>query len=141
MLKRELKILKYIKRNQPVSEPNLKRKFADFDLCYAYISNLIDIRDVSEEELERRRDEYFKKNEGKPQNKFKGEFPEPENNPKNVFYTLSHEGESFFEGRLSKRLSFILPYGITTFIALISATPTIYKIFKFTCNLFVQGTP
>lgn len=37
--------------------------------------------------------------------------------------------------------NFILPYGITTFIALISAAPTVYKIFKFICSLLTQDTP
>lgn len=122
MLKREIKILKYIKRHPNVTRKTLFCKFPNFGKDYNHMKCCFDA-------------------EGDEPIIVDGvDTGETQLTDKST-YRLNYKGEQFLEERSDKFWSFILPYGITTFIALISAAPTIYKIFKFICNLFVQGTP
>ena len=122
MLKRELKVLKYVKRHPDVTRKVLYEKFPFLKDDYHYVQQHLAAE--GEEPI------FYNGLET-------GEYQLTDNST----YRLSHEGEQFFKDKSDKFWSFILPYGITTFIALISAAPTIYKIFKFIYNLFVKGTP
>lgn len=122
MLKREIKVLKYVKKHPDITRKVLYEKFPFLEDDYHYVQKHLVA--YGEEPI------FYNGLET-------GEYQLTDNST----YRLSHEGEQFFKDKSDKFWSFILPYGITTFIALISATPTIYKIFKFICGLFVQGTP
>lgn len=121
MLKRELKVLKYVKKHPDVTRKVLYEKFPFLEYNYCYIRKYL-MPDGEEPVFHNGYDT--------------GEKQLTDNST----YRLSHEGEQFFQDKSNKFWSFILPYGITTFIALISAAPTIYKILKFICNLFTKGT-
>lgn len=122
MLKRELKVLKYVKKHPGVTRKVLYEKFPFLEYQYAHIQKYLMPDDKSPTLF----------NE---EGTIKYQFFDVSS------YRLSHEGEQFFQDKSDKFWSFILPYGITTFIALVSAAPTIYKIFKYICDIFVQGTP
>lgn len=122
MLKRELKVLKYVKKHPDVTRKVLYQKFPLLQDDYCYVREYL-IPDGEEPVFNNGYDT--------------GEKQLTDDST----YRLSHKGEQFFKDKIDKFWSFILPYGITTFIALVSAVPTIYKIFKFICGLFAQGTP
>lgn len=122
-LTREIKILSYIRRHTAVTGQQLTKKFPDIDEYYFHLKEK-NIR------VEKAVNVYGKED----RDKMKITDDEP------IIY-LTIYGDDIVLKHRREFLHFILPYGITTFIALISSAPTIYKIFKFICNLFVQGTP
>lgn len=122
MLKREIKVLKYVKKHPNVTRRVLYLKFPFLKDDYCYVDQYL-IPDGEEPIVLNGMET--------------GEYQLTDDST----YRLSHTGEKFFQDKSDKFWSFILPYGITTFIALVSAAPTIYKIFKFICGLFAQGTP
>lgn len=101
MLKRELKVLKYIRKHPEVTRKTLFYRFPyfpkDYNRLKVYLSAekevpiIVDGLETGETELT---DEST--------------------------YRLNYQGEQFFEDRSNKFWSFILPYGITTVIAAVS---------------------
>lgn len=122
-LTREIKILSYIRRHTAVTGKQLTKKFPDIDEYYYHLKE----KNICVEEAA---NVYSKED----RDKMKISDDEP------IIY-LTIFGDDVVLKHRREFWSFILPYGITTFIALVSAAPTIYKIVKFICNLFTQGTP
>lgn len=100
--KREIKVLKYIKRYQPVTKKQLYSRFPFLESDFRFISEYITITGK----------ELFVDNFGHDT----GEWVTVDTST----YTLNRNGRIFFEQRREKLLSFWLPYGITTIIAISS---------------------
>lgn len=114
----ELKILKYIKKNAPVAEPELIDKFDDFEHDKNYISSLIDHRDLNEEERKRREEEYYQNiDKDIPIGQQKPYEQDFEFNPYHVLYSLSREGRQYFDDKRKQSWSRWFPYVITTILA------------------------
>lgn len=144
ILKDECRILKYIKENPDITKSELLRKFPHFDNIRKDIIHCLDETNKNHDIFKEKEDDYNEKLYVYQIPEYvSGEIDPPEfiENNDNITYRINRAGREYFEKKHHDFWFFILPYGITTFIALISAAPTIYKIFKFICNLFVQGTP
>lgn len=119
--KQELKILKYIKKNAPVAEPELTSKFYDFEHDRYYISSLIDRRDLNEEERQRREAEYYQNiDKDIPVGQQKPYEADFEYSPYHVFYSLTRAGQQYFDDKRRDAWSHWFPYTITTIIAIAS---------------------
>lgn len=137
--KHELKILKYIKKNAPVSEPELINKFDDFEHDKNYISSLIDRRDLNEEERKHREDKYYQSlDKNIPVGQQKTYEQDFEDNPYHVLYSLSREGQQYFDEKRKESWSRWFPYVITTILA---ASSVIIQILNFICEHCNKGTP
>lgn len=99
MLKRELKALKYIKKHPDVTQKKLYTKFPFLESDFHYISEYVSIDNL--EPILRGVYEI-------------GETKVTENST----FRLNRNGEQLFENKSNKFWSFILPYGITTLIAI-----------------------
>lgn len=122
-LTREIKILKYIYFHKAVTGKQLTKKFPDIDYYYPRLKPHYICEDKAEDI-----------------------YPKSIRDKKHIsddepIISLTIYGDDVVMKHRHEFYSFILPYGITTVIALISSAPTVYKIFKFLCNFFTKGTP
>lgn len=101
MLKRELKVLKYVKKHPDVTRKVLYEKFPFLVDGYCYVQKYL-MPDGEEPVF------------------YEGLDTGTTQLTDNSTYRLSHEGEQFFTDKSDKFWSFILPYGITTAIAIAS---------------------
>lgn len=120
MLKREHAILKYIKKNQPVSEKDLRDKFTNFDLCITYISSFIVKRDTDEAKRQEDMIKFFDSQRDVPVGKVKEYVSDLPINQHHILYTLSHCGEEYFEKKTHDAWLFWFPYAVTTIIAMVA---------------------
>lgn len=119
MLKREIKVLKYVKKHPDATRKVLYQKFPFLEDDYCYVRKYLMV-------------------EGEEPVFYEGLDTGTTQLTDNSTYRLSHEGEQFFKDKSDKFWSFILPYGITTFIALSSV---IIQILNFICNHCTKGAP
>lgn len=108
MLKREIKVLKYIKKHPDVTHKNLCKKFSSFKDDYNQISQYVSISNpklITINGLET------------------GETQADDTST----YQLNRKGELFFEDKSNKFWNFVLPYTITTIIAISSLIAQILK--------------
>lgn len=119
MLKRELKVLKYVKKHPDVTRKVLYEKFPFLKDDYRYVREYLMV-------------------EGEEPVIYEGLDTGTTQLTDDSTYRLSHEGEQFFKDKSDKFWSFILPYGITTLIALSSV---IMQILNFICEHCTKGTP
>lgn len=106
MLKREISTLKYIKKHPNVTKATLYQKFPFLENDFMYISHYISIS--GEEEI-------------MENGLYTGECKSVDSST----YRLNRAGEQYFEDKRHEWLSFILPYGITTLIAVSSVVAQI----------------
>lgn len=123
ILTREMKILKYIYRKNAVTGKQLTKKFSDIDDYYNRLKEEYIRENVAKYEL---KNSYIVKHKIDPEEPI-------------IFLTI--QGKDAVVKSKHEFWYFVLPYAITTFIALISAAPTIYKIVMFICGLFQKSTP
>ena len=149
MLKETYRILKYIYKNPQITKSELLAKFPDFEKYKSTIKPYT-IKDDKNEDKEANAElkliqeasaqhlsninveKYVKKN-----------MPDVKNITDNslICYSTNFVFEEYMERRRHEAWLFWFPYTITTIIAVISATPTIWKIICFICELFSKGTP
>lgn len=110
--KREIKVLKYIKKHQPVTKKQLYSKFPFLESDFRFISEYVTINGT----------EYLTDSSGYDT----GEWVVVETST----YTLNRNGRIFFEKQREKFWAFWLPYGITTIIAISSLIINIIGIIK-----------
>lgn len=120
MLKRELDFLKCIKDNERITEAELMSEYPDYQSILYYVNDFVRIDDLNNKEYVNNMDEYNARKYVLKNLKESDIEPQYNYDPQKIYYSLSHSGFQFFEDRAKKFWSFILPYGITTIIAILS---------------------
>lgn len=150
MLKQQYQILKYIYKNPEITKSALLQKFSDFEKHERSISEYVQVTDKNTDvEAEIREKLFIETSEKHMTNIEASEYVE-KHMPKNIenitdnsliTYSAKLNFQEYLESKRHNAVLFWLPYAITTFIALISAAPTIYKIIMFIFSLFEKSTP
>ena len=126
MLKKELKLLKYIDKKGRISRNKLLEKFPELENLQHYIGRYI----IIEDELEIPRREQEEKliieshemgmNIAETSQYIENNIQDiPSDNDK-IYYSINHDGLEFLQYKKQNLLSFVLPYTITTLIAIAS---------------------
>lgn len=150
MLKQQYRILKYINKNPEITKSELLHKFPDFEKYEQSISEFVFLNNSNKDIIKETRERLVHEADEKGLRVSQISDYVRKNMPENIqnitdnsliTYSTKLNFQEYLESKRNKAVLFWLPYAITTFIALISAAPTIYKIIIFICNLFEKSTP
>lgn len=135
MLKCEFEILKFIYKNPKISKKNVVKKFPKFEdsissiLPYLYVEDKCSECNAKTEEILMAKAQGLQIPIGNIKNYVESNMQEMSSSDECIFYTTTREFQEFYEKKRREFWFFILPYGITTFIAISSVAIQIYNIF------------
>lgn len=150
MLKRQYRILKHIYKHPEITKSALLQKFPDFQKHEKSISEYVQVTDKNKDIVSETQEMLHYEASKKHMTVSEQTMYVNKNMPKNIqntiddsliTYSAKLNFQEYLENKKHKAFLFWLPYIITTFIALISAAPTIYKIIIFILNLLQKSTP
>lgn len=149
MLKQQYRILKYIYKNPETKKSKLLQKFPDFEKYERSISEYVYVTSKNNNTVSEIEEKLFNEANEKHLSILESSEYVRNNMPKDIqnitdnsliTYSTKLNFQEYLESNRHDEFVFWLPYTITTFIALVSAAPTIYKIVMFICELFQKST-
>lgn len=149
MLKQQYRILKYIYKNPEIKKSELLQKFPDFEKHERGISEYVYVTNKNKDAVSEIEEKLFKEASEKHLPILESSEYVDKNMPKDIqnitdnsliTYSTKLNFQEYLENKRHDEFVFWLPYAITTFIALVSAAPTIYKIVIFIYELFQKST-